>query len=397
MSQPTSLSDANPGTVVNPTVSRARPLSLVRMQWLVDVPSRWTLFALGLWVLYQTRDAGVQGPWRALFGIYGLVAVAATILWYVESRRARAQTGSKGEFRLALVTYTLYMIDALFVSALIWLDGGLGSPLYILLVLLAVKAVSLAPVLPRMVWLPFTFGPLYAAALWLASGSMGFLADPSFQSRYVLLWAWLIGVALIGFDLSRRTKQTVALEGALARQQGALALQTEVLQRTATDLGDRLLELRALQEVAKALATTLRTEETLKLVVEQLASATGSSHCAVALIESAHREGADEDRGLEDGVLAGALVERRTRRAVCLPGGPVRRTRHARGQRRCEPAERGEQPAGPGRVRPRRPPWLTVGRLPVLMSRPLYRAAARSVRSTSRSTARPQAGPMRLR
>ncbi len=57
----------------------------------------------------------------------------------------------------------------------------------------------------------------------------------------------------------------------LVQQQAALAQKTEVLQRTATDLGDRLLELRALQEVARALATTLRTEETLPVVVETLA------------------------------------------------------------------------------------------------------------------------------
>ncbi len=90
-------------------------------------------------------------------------------------------------------------------SALIWRDGGLASPLYILLVLLAVKAVALAPVLPGMLWLPFTFGPLYAGALWLASGSGGFLTDPVFLSRYVLLWVWLIGVVLVGLELSRRT------------------------------------------------------------------------------------------------------------------------------------------------------------------------------------------------
>ena len=69
------------------------------------------------------------------------------------------------------------------------------------------------------------------------------------------------------------------------QQQAALAQKTEVLQRTATDLGDRVLELRALQEVAKALATTLRTEETLQLVVETLRNVTGSSHCAVALLD----------------------------------------------------------------------------------------------------------------
>ncbi len=285
-----------------------RPLSLARLQRLVDIPTRWTLLALGVWILYRTRDGGVQGPWWGVFGVYALCALAATAFWLMQSRTARSVSISARDTRSALVAYALYMVDGLFVGALIWRDGGLGSPLYILLVLLAVKAVSLVPILPRMVWLPFTFGPLYAAALWLASGSIGFLTDSNFLSRYVLLWAWLIGVALIGFELARRTRQAFALEGVLAQQQAALALQTEVLQRTATDLGDRLLELRALQEVAKALATTLRTEETLQLVVERLASATGSSHCAVALIEPTHGEGAGGVTGFEDSVLAGALL-----------------------------------------------------------------------------------------
>ncbi len=86
------------------------------------------------------------------------------------------------------------------------------------------------------------------------------------------------------------------MDAALTQQQVALAQKTETLQRTATDLGDRVLELRALQEVSKALATTLRTEETLQLVLENLCSVTGSSHCAVALVEA----------GRDDGTLSGA-------------------------------------------------------------------------------------------
>ena len=106
-----------------------------------------------------------------------------------------------------------------------------------------------------------------------------------------MLWVWLIGIALVGFELARRTRQAVTLEGALAQQQASRGPANRSATAHRADLGDRLLELRALQEVAKALATTLRTEETLQLVVERLASATGSSHCAVALIESSHADG----------------------------------------------------------------------------------------------------------
>jgi signal transduction histidine kinase/GAF domain-containing protein len=256
---------------------RIRAPSLVRIQQQVDLPTRWTLLGLGVWVLWRTREAAPLGTWPWLIGAYALVAVITTVFWLTRTEDAR------GSRLNALVAYVSYVADAIFVVALIWRDGGLGSPLYILLVLLALKAVGLTPALPGMVWMPFTFGPLYTLGLRLAADNFAFMADSGFLSRYVLLWAWFLGIAILAWELSRRSEQAVELDAALVQQQAALAQKTEVLQRTATDLGDRVLELRALQEVAKALATTLRTEETLQLVVETLRDITGSSHCAVAL------------------------------------------------------------------------------------------------------------------
>ena len=261
------------------TAGRIRPPSLVRIQRLVDIPTRWTLLALGIWVLWRTRAVAPFGGWPWVLGAYALVAILTTAFWLTRNDEGRVN-------RLdAIVAYVSYLIDALVVVALIWRDGGLGSPLYILLVLLALKAVGLTPVLPGMAWMPFLFGPLYALGLRLAGGNFAFLADSVFLSRYVLLWGWFLGIALLAWELAHRTEQAVELDAALVQQQAALAQKTEVLQRTATDLGDRVLELRALQEVAKALATTLRTEETLQLVVETLRNITGSSHCAVALLD----------------------------------------------------------------------------------------------------------------
>lgn len=275
-----------------PIAGRVRPPSLVHLQRLVDIPTRWTLLGLGLWVVWRTRDTSLLGAWPVIIGAYALLAVLTTAFWF---GRPEDRPASRLEARVA---YGSYAADALFVAALIWRDGGLASPLYILLVLLALKAVGLAPVLPGMIWLPFAFGPLYAVALWLASGNFAFLADNSFVSRYVLLWAWLVGVMLLAWELTRRVEQAVSLDAALVQQQVALAQKTEVLQRTATDLGDRVLELRSLQEVAKALATTLRTEETLQLVAETLWDITGSSHCAVGLV----------DPGAHEGQLSGTVV-----------------------------------------------------------------------------------------
>jgi len=268
-----------------PAAGRVRSPSLIRIQRLVDIPTRWTLLALGFWVLQRTRDMAPLGLWPAIIGFYALLATTSTVFWLGRTDDHRAE-------RLNVwVAYACYAADALFAAALIWRDGGLGSPLYILLVLLALKAVGLVSIVPGMVWLPFAFGPLYTLSLWLSSGNLAFLADSGFVSRYVLLWAWLSGIALLAWELSRRTDQAASLDAALVQQRMALAQKTEILQRTATDLGDRVLELRALQEVAKALATTLRTEETLQLVAENLRGITGSSHCAVGLVDQAIRGG----------------------------------------------------------------------------------------------------------
>ncbi len=276
---------------------RPRPPSLLRVQRLVDVPTRWTLLALGIWNLWRTQDTGRLGPWLWILIAYALLAVSATVFWM---SRSNDQRGNRLNAQMA---YGTYAADAVFASALIWQDGGLGSPLYILLVLLALKAVGVTPALPGMVWMPFAFGPLYTAALWLAAGNLAFLADEGFVSRYILLWAWLLGVVLVGWELAHRSRQAVELDATLVRQQAALAQKTEILQRTATDLGDRVLELRSLQEIAKALATTLRTEETLQLVAENLRDITGSSHCAVGLVDQ-QSPLARQDAGY----LTGALI-----------------------------------------------------------------------------------------
>ncbi len=285
-----------------PTASELSPVpELVRIQRLVDVPSRWTLMLLGVWVFWRVRETGRPGPWLPLLVAYGLIAIFSTVFWLV-----RHPDDKRSTLDIAIV-YITFVLDALFVGGMIWMDGGPASPLYMLLVVLALKAAGPSFTLPGMVWMPFIFGPLYVLALYLATGNLAFLSDGTFLSHYILLWVWLVGVVLMTWQLNRRTAQTVALEQALVQQKAALAQKTDVLQRTATDLGNRVLELRALQEVAKTLATALRVEETPRLVVETLHNITGSSHCAMGLF-------AQDEFSSETAVLDGLLL------APALPG-----------------------------------------------------------------------------
>lgn len=272
---------------------------LRRIQRLVDIPTRWTLVLLGIWVFWRAHEVGRTGPWLPILSGYGIIALLSTVFWLSWHPRQKF-------FPLdAAVAYGLFVLDGLFVSSLIWMDGGLGSPLYVVLVVLALKAAGLSTVLPSMVWAPFAFGPFYILALYLATGNLAFMLDRTFLSRYILLWVWLVGVVLLAWQLNRRARQALALEQALIQQQAMLAQKTDVLQRTATDLGNRVLELRALQEVAKALATALRVEETPHLVVETLYNVTGSSHCAMGLL--AEDEFSEEKAVLEGLVKSSAL------------------------------------------------------------------------------------------
>ena len=97
---------------------RIRAPSLVRIQRQVDIPTRWTLLALGIWVLWRTRDAAPLGVWPWLIGAYTLVAISTTAFWL-----ARADEG-RGNRLNAVVAYASYLLDALFAVALIWRTVG---------------------------------------------------------------------------------------------------------------------------------------------------------------------------------------------------------------------------------------------------------------------------------
>jgi two-component system NtrC family sensor kinase len=258
----------------------------LRAPLIADLLSRWATCVCGVvWVTWRTGDLALTGPWLAAVAVYLAVALGATILLRPLFTEANWPASPCGRWGWVAI-YAGLIADALFGAALIWRDGGLASPLYLLLFLGVLRAVAWSAAQPGILWAAFALGPLYALALWLETGSLAFLADDVFLARYVLLWAWLIGGVLVGWALARRTRQAAALEAALSQQGAALAQKTEVLQRTATDLGDRVLELRSLQEIARALASTLGLEETLEVVAERLRDVTGSHRSAAALIEA---------------------------------------------------------------------------------------------------------------
>lgn len=238
-----------------------------------SIPVKWLLLAIGVWQVTQGAAPAVQ----ATVGIYALLTVATTV-YFASPQGARLR--ATGPYWLS------QLVDVCYVTALIALDQGIASPLYLFYPVLALKSLVYGPDARTLVWLPFLYGPLYVVALALSYGNLGFMADAQFLTRYLLLLLLIFAIAGASLVLAGRLSEVDRLRQALAARSEDLAEQARTLQRTATDLGDRVLELRALQEVAKALSATLYLHDTLRTIVDRLGRLVESPHCAVALLDS---------------------------------------------------------------------------------------------------------------
>lgn len=243
--------------------------------------SKWFLTALGilLWLISGRRPLVAIPPWPLL--IYGIATLFFTVQWLRPVGRPR---------QLGWLLAISNVFDVLFVGYLIADNVALADALALLYGLVALKV---ALTLPG-AWAPplvaALCGPSYIAASYWARRSLAFLVDPAFLLRYLALAAVTLVAAVIGRVLAQRRQRISNLDAALKRQEADLAQKTQVLQRTATDLGARVLELRALHEMARTLSSTLHLEETLQLIVNRLADLSDSSHCGVALLDRSGRE-----------------------------------------------------------------------------------------------------------
>ncbi len=258
------------------THATARDLqNAYRLERIVGTPARWLVLLLGVLVMTTSDVSPFAGGLSAGWLVYAVVALLLTLALWVFSIQPAPWLFVAG-----------YVADVVFVSYLISVSGGVSSPIFLLYGLLAMKAVVLAPALDiRAVWLPFVLGPLYIAVLWYTYGSPGFLRERNFLLNYLLLWGWILGGSLAAWYVLRWQRTAQALNDTLAQQEHDLAQKTAILQRTASDLGQRVLELRTLQEVMKSLASTLQMEQVLQLIVGRLANLLGLSHCAVAVLQ----------------------------------------------------------------------------------------------------------------
>ncbi|RME80666.1 MAG: GAF domain-containing protein [Caldilineae bacterium] len=188
--------------------------------------------------------------------------------------------------RRAAAWYLLsYSLDYLLILYLLFATGGFSSPFWPLL--------AFQPLLPALYlswpllsWAgAFLAGPIYLLALVWHGGSLAFLSDPLFLVRYTVLFLGAIAATLAATHLQSIRRREHALRETLATREAELEAQTQRLQRTAEDLGGRVLQLRSLQEVARALASTLDLPETLQVLVDRIATLAGVHYAAIALLD----------------------------------------------------------------------------------------------------------------
>ena len=170
------------------------------------------------------------------------------------------------------------LIDVAFVSYVMAHVATPTGPAVWMYFLWIGKQALLAASFPLWYGLSVLSGPAYALTLRYSLGHWGFVRDPLFLQMYALLAVTL----LLGWGISLHITR---LYRELAHEREVLAQKTEVLQRTATDLGVRVLELRALQDFAHQLSTSLHLNDIVRLIVHRAQDLFGVPHAALLLTD----------------------------------------------------------------------------------------------------------------
>jgi len=225
----------------------------------------------------------------------------------------RAPSSPSGQlFRRGPLLLTQDVLDHLYVTALIVYTGGYRSELYLLYGLLAIRAALYHPFAENLVYVSFASGLLWIAANVVSATGLFFLADPGFILRYLALFAFVVGCAGLGWLIERRQRSISRLGANLSEKGEALADESAVVQLTANDLANRLLELRSLQESVKAINSELEFDELIQVIVENATQVLRGARCSLSVV--------DESREyVSTSAVAG--IEQRTLRRVSLPIG----------------------------------------------------------------------------
>ena len=167
---------------------------------LIDGPTRWFYWVVGLvsvWSYWQgTLDTG------AIVGLSLYLGLNITLVPILPRANLTLRR------YLAVGTY---VVDLLFASLIVYYTGGVLSQFFLLYCLLPFKATIYYPYVHRIIFISFLIFPLYAVTLYLSTGTLVFLSETPFVSRYALLLLIILAGTYTAWHLDNRHRQTRAL------------------------------------------------------------------------------------------------------------------------------------------------------------------------------------------
>lgn len=166
---------------------------------------RWFYWAAGLLSIWSYRKGDLSTS--ALLGL----------LLYLGLNISLIRILPRADFDLRrYLTVSLLVVDLLFTSFLIYHTGGLLSQLFLLYFLLVFKAAIYYPYVHSVIFVSFLIFPLYIGTLYFSTGTLFFLQDQLFISRYALLLLVIFAGLYTAWHLEGRHQDTRALLEQLA-------------------------------------------------------------------------------------------------------------------------------------------------------------------------------------
>jgi signal transduction histidine kinase len=243
-------------------------------RWL-GLLTKWVILVLGL-ISTDFLERYRNSPWLAFGGLAYLVLTVVLTYWF----GFRTAGPGKAHRRAHFISH---LSDIAFATQVVYYSGGVSSDMYLLYALLALKGIIYYPLWPESLGFSFALGPLYVLVLRLSIGSWYFLTEMPFLARYAVLLAMVLGTIYLGWLYERiRTRQS-SLQRRLSERTYDLDNKTRAMQQMATNLGNRVLELRTLQEGIKAINSALQLEDVLRLIVANASQVLEGARCVVAL------------------------------------------------------------------------------------------------------------------
>lgn len=266
---------------------------------------KWGLWLLGLFIIWVVNDR--HFPSGVILGslLYALTNLFfTTVFWGSRPTKSatrfdRGSSGRRGgglsqganEIRGNGDLWSIvkrasiilsYGADYAYASYVILHTGGLASEGHLLYCVLAFKAGFYYRHFRPIIYVPFLSGLFYVAALYVGLNSLFFLADLAFLMRYLLLFGVMAGNMAIGWLMEQRHEPAYPTAGI----RGDVDRQAQGLQRTARAMGQRVLELRSLQEGVKAVNSALELGDVLRLIVANASGVLRGARCSVGLLEA---------------------------------------------------------------------------------------------------------------